>query len=206
MMIIDTWGIAMAQQTDATEQEIYSEVQKIISGLLKFDADSRLRIHKTVGTFFGFEESYPKASQEDGPRSARRNDAREPRFSTHEEPPSPKDFLNQKQPNTDVDRVACLAFYLIRFRDTPHFKTVEISKLNTEAAQIKFSNPSHAVSNATRSGLLADAPKGMKQLSAHGERYVDALPDRAAAREVSSSKRSRRPRKKSAENENTESN
>lgn len=192
----------MTQQIQASEQEIYSEVQNIISSLLKFDTDSRLRIHKTVGTFFGFEDSYHNAGRGDGLQGMRKDDPREPHFSTHEEPPSPKDFLYQKRPNTDVDRVACLAYYLTRFRDTPHFKTVDISKLNTEAAQIKFSNPSHAVSNAIRSGLLADAAKGTKQLSAYGERYVDALPDRTAAKEVISTRRARRPRRRLTEDEN----
>lgn len=192
----------MAQQTDDTELEIYNEVNSIIGNLIKFDTESRLRIYKTVGTFFGFEDPYAKANREGDPRAIRTDDLREPHFSTNEEPPSPKDFLYQKQPDTDAERVACLAYYLSHFRATPHFKTVDISKLNTEAAQIKFSNPSHAVWNATRSELLVPASKGMKQLSAYGERYVDALPDRAAVKEAMSSRRPRRPRKKSSQGDN----
>ena len=195
----------MAGEPHDTELEVYNEVSNIISSLLRFDADSRLRIYKTVGTFFKFDNPDSGLSREGDPRSVRADDSREPHFSTHEEPPSPKDFLFQKQPDSDAERVACLAYYLARFRDTPHFKTVDISKLNTEAAQIKFSNSSNAVWNATRNGLLAAASKGMKQLSAYGERYVDALPDRAAAKEVkevTSSRRPRRPRRKPLQGDN----
>jgi len=46
---------------------------------------------------------------------------------------SPKDFLLEKQPRTDVERIACLAYYLTHYRATPHFKTIDLSILNTEA-------------------------------------------------------------------------
>jgi len=110
---------------------------------------------------------------------------------------SPKDFLFRKQPQTDVERVACLAYYLTHYRETRHFKTVDISLLNTEAAQVKFSNAAYAVVNATNTGLLVPAGKGAKQLSAQGERYVEALPDRAAAKDILANARRRRARKAS---------
>ena len=46
----------------------------------------------------------------------------------------------------------------------PHFRTVDISKLNTEAAQIKFANAAYTVTNATNAGFLVPAGKGNKQL------------------------------------------
>jgi c-di-GMP-binding flagellar brake protein YcgR len=95
-----------------------------------------------------------------------------------------------------VERVACLAYYLAHFRDTPHFQTIDISKLNTEAAQLKFANAANSVSNAVESGLLVPAGKGKKQISAVGERFVDALPDREDAKAVLSRMRKRRSRKK----------
>jgi hypothetical protein len=107
---------------------------------------------------------------------------------------SPKDFLRDKLPVTDVERVACLAYYLANYRDTPHFKTIDISAINTEAAQPKFSNASVAVDNARQAGLLVAATKGNKQLSAAGDKFVDLLPDRNAAREAL---RTFRPRKNS---------
>src|SRR5260221_2973420 len=40
----------------------------------------------------------------------------------------PKQFLFERQPLTDVEKVACLAFYLTHYRNIPHFKTLDISK------------------------------------------------------------------------------
>jgi hypothetical protein len=107
---------------------------------------------------------------------------------------SPKEFLYEKRPVTDVDKIACLAYYLTHYRSSPYFKTFDLSQLNTEAAQIKFSNPAHAVDNATKAGLLVPAVKGQKQISAVGELYVQALPDRMAARAAIEGSRRRRKR------------
>jgi hypothetical protein len=109
---------------------------------------------------------------------------------------SPKEFLRDKHPVTDTERVACLAYYLAYYRDTPHFKTIDISALNTESAQPKFSNPSVAVDNARAQGYLVPATKGNKQLSAAGEKFVELLPDRDAAREALRTFRGRRSSKK----------
>lgn len=105
---------------------------------------------------------------------------------------SPKEFLLERQPKTDVERVACLAYYLTHYRDTPHFKTLDISKLNTEAAQPKFSNPAWPLDNAVKRGYLVQASRGNRQLSAFGERFVQALPDREAAKVVMESVRTRK--------------
>lgn len=94
---------------------------------------------------------------------------------------TPKQFLASKAPRSDVERIAVLAYYLTHARDTPHFSTKELSELNTEAAGPRFSNASYAASNATKkSGLLAAAPGGKKQITARGEALVEALPDRQA--------------------------
>ena len=111
---------------------------------------------------------------------------------------SPKEFIMQKQPRTDVERVACLAFYLTHYRNTPHFKTLDISKLNTEAAQSKLSNVYVAVENATKTNYLVPAGKGTKQISAAGEVFVQALPDREAAKAAMSKLKPRKKSRKSA--------
>lgn len=180
----------MAESTQSEDRKVHDAVQKVIHGLISFDDDTRARILRTAATFYQLDTLNGA-----GNGSAHAKDPGAPSFSDRHEL-SPKDFLFQKQPKTDVERVACLAYYLTHFRDTPHFKTVDISKLNTEAAQIKFSNAAFAVANAANAGLLASAGKGAKQISALGERYADALPDRSAAREVMASMRRRRNRRK----------
>jgi hypothetical protein len=95
---------------------------------------------------------------------------------------SAKDFIMEKRPQTDVEKVACLAYFLSHYRGTENFKTLDISKLNTEAAQIKLSNAAQAVENAAKAGFVISSSKGHKKISALGEIYVQALPDRVAAR------------------------
>ena len=182
----------MAEQDQIDDQRIYAVIDKIVKDLLPLDPCSRLRVYRTIGTFFGFDDSYPEVARNMVGRAPAKI-ARESKFSGTEEP-TPKEFLRQKRPNTNVERVACLAYYLTHFRSTPHFKNTDINKLNTEAAQIKLSNVSYTVRDAVKAGYLAAATKDMTQLSAQGEQYVGALPDRGAAKEVKSrtSRRSRR--------------
>jgi hypothetical protein len=90
-----------------------------------------------------------------------------------------------------------LAYYLTHYKGTPHFKTLDLSKLNTEAAQPKFANSANASNNAVKMGYLVHASKGQRQLSAFGEQFVRALPDREAAKEAVRTFR-RRPRSKKA--------
>jgi hypothetical protein len=119
---------------------------------------------------------------------------------------SPKEFLLEKQPRTDVERIACLAYYLTHYRSMPHFKTVDLSLLNTEAAQPKFSNAAYSANNAVKLGYLVPSTKGQRQISAVGERFVFALPDRQAAKQALASfkKKSRGRRARTAANANAE--
>jgi hypothetical protein len=92
---------------------------------------------------------------------------------------TPKQFLAQKKPKNNYERVACLAYYLSNHRSTPHFKTGDIDKLNTESAH-HFTNPSLAVMHATSTyHYLTSAGGGKKQITPLGEAIVEALPDRA---------------------------
>lgn len=191
----------MSTDVQVDERKVYAAVNEVISRVLDFDDDTRRRIFRTAETFLFGGSSAPiiRPSGQEGGERSRGQSVRVTSFAESEEI-SPKDFLFRKQPQTDVERVVCLAYYLTHYRDTPHFKTVDISLLNTEAAQVKFSNAAYAVANAANTGLLVSAGKGAKQLSAQGERYVEALPDRAAAKEILASIRSRRARKASKNN------
>ncbi len=174
----------------------------ILSSLRAVGAESRERILHTAATYFGLNsrtasQASPEptsfASQAEAvhyARSAGTSFSEDRRIS-------PKEFIFQKQPRSDVEKVACLAFYLTHYRDAPHFKTLDISKLNTESAQVKFSNAAVAVDNATKKGFLVPAEKGQKQLSTVGEQYVLALPDRDAAQTALAGLRKRRKARKS---------
>jgi hypothetical protein len=174
-------------------------LKQIIDSLSTLDEDSRNRLIKCVITYFDFDGAPPPLDPSNSQPRASQSD-REPSFGNRQSL-SPKDFLHQKEPKTDVERVTCFAYYLTNYRDLPYFKTEDISKLNTEAAQIKLSNPSLTIANATRAGLLAQAGAGKKQISMHGEKVVLALPDRDRVREILRSIRRRMSKKK---NRNTD--
>jgi hypothetical protein len=178
--------------------DAFSQVVRIMKRL---DASARTRLFRNLISFFSYRGTTGGASSEAYPSHYPQtpggsNVSPSAPFS-EDRTPTPKDFLREKVPKTDVERIACLAYYLTHYRDTPHFKTIDLSKLNTEAAQIKLSNPAKAVENATRAGLLVQAVKGAKQLSTYGETYVQALPDRDAARQSIAQARPRRKKARS---------
>ncbi len=160
----------------------------IVAALKSFDFETQKRTLQAVATFLGINEI--KEVQH-----SNNNSSRGVSFSENRDM-SAKDFLREKSPKTDIERIVCLAYYLTHYKDTPHFKTLDLSNLNTEAAQSKFSNAAFSVVNATNAGLLVPAVKGSKQLSAAGELFVQALPDREAARASIENMRIKRKSKK----------
>lgn len=191
----------------SNERDEFSALQSIIQALQQFDPEDRARILESAALFLripGPTSGRPSAPASSELRNFPSESIRDlddgrsgyPAFST-QNAVTPKEFLFEKQPRTDVERIAVLAFYLTHYRDTPHFKTLELSKLNTEAAQPKFANAATSASNAVKQGYLVPSTKGMRQLSAAGERFVAALPDREAARTAMSAARpKRRPQRK----------
>ena len=179
-----------------------SALAALVSALHPLDQVARVRLLKTICTFFELDlrEVLPEAAlaarvQGGVSVEAGRRGPSSPSFS-EDRSLSPKAFLIEKRPQSDVERIACLAYYLTHYRDQPTFKTLELSKLNTEAAQIKLSNPARAVDNAAGAHFLIPAGQGKKQLSAIGELYVQALPDRIAAREAIADLKRRRTKGK----------
>lgn len=171
---------------NTTEPDL-SALTTIIGALKRMSREEQTRTLQAVSVFLGLAIDPPRTHNEpsaaaSAPRTTRPGESGSS-FS-EDRGPSPKEFLRDKKPTSDVERVACLGFYLTHHRDTSHFKTVDISALNTEAAQPKFSNASMAVDNAAKAGLLVQALRGAKQLSSLGEHYVQLLPERDAAREM----------------------
>jgi hypothetical protein len=183
-------GNPVENQNGSTEDRLglLSEaLGEAVAVFRKLDDAGRTTLLKTLSTLFGINTI---SDAQAGPRTVAFNEPTD-RF-TKEQSLSPKEFLIKKQPRTDVERVACLGYYLAHYRDQQHFKTAEISALNTEAAQRRFTNTAMAVSNAMQTGYLAQGLKGMRQLSAGGEMYVEALPDREAASAAFANSRPRR--------------
>jgi hypothetical protein len=172
----------------------FEALQTVIAALQPLTPEARRRIFESAGTFL--EIASPRAAHRDQAVTTSPGVTRphQPDFS-EDRAMGPKEFLLEKQPRTDVERVACLAYYLTHYRDMPHFKTLDLSKLNTEGAQPKFTNASNATNNAVKRGYLVSATKGQRQLSAAGEQFVQSLPDRDAARAAMANMRPRRQRR-----------
>lgn len=97
---------------------------------------------------------------------------------------SPKEFMTLKKPASDVERVTCLAYYLTHHKDTPMFKTIDLTHLNTEAAQPRMTNPTVAAKNAVAAQYLVLAGGAKRQLGPRGEAVVKALPNRSKVTEA----------------------
>lgn len=194
-MTTEASRIEDASSTVTSTSEL-NALQTVIGVLHPLDDESRRRILESVATFLrvalGSRSStgYAQPSTPSSPTPTAHA-----RFS-EDTSMSAKEFLMQKQPRTDVERIACLAYYLTHYRSAPHFKTVDLSSLNTEGAQPKFANTAYSSNNAVKAGYLVPSTKGQRQLSAIGERFVQALPDRDAARSVLESLRRRQKSKK----------
>jgi hypothetical protein len=181
----------------------FAALQAVISALQPIDPAARQRIFDSAATFLDIDRPAPRhratgeALSSPGVGTADTSRQQYPGFS-EDTSMSPKEFLFQKQPRTDVERIAALAYYLAHYRDTPQFKTIDLTKLNTEAAQPKFSNAASSANNAVKQGYLVPTTKGQRQLSAAGERFVAALPDRDAARAAMNAGSPRRRTRKPA--------
>jgi hypothetical protein len=173
-------------------------LQAVIGALGPLGKEARHRILDSAATFLGILSGLKLANSQ-LPEIAPRPVPLSHRSPYSEDTSmSPKDFLLEKEPKTDVERIACLAYYMTHYRSTPHFKTVDLSQLNTEAAQPKFSNTTVSANNAVKMGYIVASSRGQRQLSAIGERFVRALPDRDAAKAALTSLRRRRLKRKSA--------
>jgi len=172
-----------ADSIDFTE---FEALQMIISVLRPLDLEARRRIIQSAATFLRLDFDLTSTRQHAAPGINRsfEGDLGASKTFSEDRQLSPKEFLHEKQPTSGVQRIACLAYYLTHYRSTPHFKTVDLNTLNTEAAQPRFSNAAVAVADATKQGYLVPATKGNKQISAVGEQFVMALPDKDAARQA----------------------
>jgi hypothetical protein len=123
---------------------------KITTALAEVEEAQRPQILKMVADLLGVPAGAPPDEQRAPPPPPSQRTT-PPSAVTPESGVTPKQFIAQKQPETDVERVACLAYYLTHHRKIPRFKAKDIAEINTAAAQPKFTNIRAAVENATRS-------------------------------------------------------
>lgn len=170
--------------TDLKDNSLYNDetsslaaLNTVLNTLTPLTSSDRSRVINTILTFFGTNQTGSSNLAENTSASNFPPSAKDRNIT-------PKQFLMEKQPKTDVERIACLAYYLTHFRDTPHFKTQDLTNLNTESAQPRFSNAAKSAGNAVSYGYLALANKGNRQLSGPGELFIQNLPNREAAKEA----------------------
>jgi hypothetical protein len=90
-----------------------------------------------------------------------------------------KSFMTQKRPQNNYERVACLAYYLEKFKEMADVGTKDIVDANTEARLPKMSNPAVFIKHATHTyGYLNSLGQRRLAVSSRGEALVEALPDR----------------------------
>lgn len=160
--------------------------------------DQRSFVYRTAGERFGIVVQ--------GRKTKRREEGSDDSITSGQDNDigTPKEFMHDKSPKTDVERVACLAYYLTKYRETLTFKTKDITNLHTEAALPKMSNPSQTMKNATNQNhYLATAGQGAKQITMRGEKVVDALPDREKVAAVLAKHAKPKRRKKRTSKNNT---
>jgi hypothetical protein len=112
---------------------------------------------------------------------------------------NPKQFIAQKKPKTQYERVACLGYFLHAARQVVEFGADEIKAINKEAAQQPILNLPTIIGDTTsKYGYLSAAGGGNKQMTVLGDAVVQALPDRDAVKAALAEHRTGKKRKKRA--------
>src|SRR6266511_4429760 len=129
------------QNQTGQQPDDFELLKRIIDCLRPLEEEGKIRLLRSAITFLRLDAAFGTKSNSvlppASPTSGLPNQLSG--FSDRTEM-TPKQFLLEKQPSNDIERVACLAYYLTHYRNMPEFKTLDISQLNTEAAQPKFSN------------------------------------------------------------------
>ncbi len=111
-------------------------------------------------------------------------------------PTSAKAFMAQKKPQTEIERMTCLAYYLSHYGNMPKFKTRDLTNLaKGDAAQPRFTNAAQSVKDAAKAKYFAPAGSGQKQMTTRGDALVEALPDRERVKKALEEHVIGRPRK-----------
>ncbi len=109
------------------------------------------------------------------------------------------DFVKDKNPKNEYQRVAVIAYYREYKQGKKEFKNAEMSQANTsEARQPKISNITDVVTKARDryKFLTKGTGKAAHQLSTHGADVVNALPDQVAVKTLIANTKTRKRKKK----------
>src|SRR5436305_6816499 len=116
--------------SEPKEHNELEALQTIISSLSPFKRDAQLRLLAAVTTFLNlrgvtfpsavesrnvWEDFFPSPTNPMPPQPSL-SDANRPKFSNRPDL-SPKQFVMEKEPRTDLERAATLAFYLTHYRN-----------------------------------------------------------------------------------------
>jgi hypothetical protein len=116
---------------------------------------------------------------------------------------NPKQFIAQKKPKTQYERIACLGYFLHTARKVVEFGAEEMKAINKEAAQQPILNlPTILGDTTSKYGYLSAAGGGNKQMTVLGDAVVEALPDRDAVKAAVAEHRIGKKRKKRATKKN----
>lgn len=104
-------------------------------------------------------------------------------------------FIRHKKPATDVERVACLVYFLTKTTNQHGFSSQMISAAHTESGGSAI-NMHRALDNATRGAkFISNRGAREKQITPLGEDVVEALPNRDAVAAAQTEARQRKSRK-----------
>lgn len=185
----------------AKEQNATSALVAVVTALEPLgDADrqwvlqsaaSRWSLILPANTQAGISQQVPNGGAASGASSGEAQSAIEKK--------DPRAFIRVKRPATDVQRVACLAYFIVTTSGKPGFSSKDVVTTHTDSGGSKI-NMTRALDNATRrSKYLSNRGPKEKQLTPLGEDIVDALPDQNAVKELDkggSNKRAGRKAKK----------
>src|ERR1035437_2887353 len=139
-------------------------VQAICEALVDLDDAGRGFVLKTVSMRLGI--SLALAAPQQVPDGSKKNISSpvetglDPRSSRTPGSQTEREFFREKQPISQVHRVACLAFYLTHFKGQPQFKTKDLTKVNSDGGQPQMSNASVSIANAEKARLITPIGHG----------------------------------------------
>ena len=107
-------------ETDGKTAEL-TAFNAIVTALRLLPADAQDRVIKSALTILGITVETPsRATTSRG--SSELSTIPKPGSFSEDRTLTAKQFMFEKRPVTDIERVACLAYYLTHYRSTPHFR------------------------------------------------------------------------------------